>query len=222
MSTIKRPTFKSHYDNYIGGKFVAPVQGKYFDNISPLDGKVFTKAAHSTKEDLDLAVDAAAKAFETWSKTSATERSIILNKIADRMEENLEYIAAVETVDNGKAVRETLNAHIPLATDHFRHFASVLRAADGCPSELDANPVALIVNERIGVAARMMPWTLPTLMSVSSLAPAFAAGCSVVLTPAVSTPSSILLLMALTGDPTPAGVVPAVNGIGSEPGRSLV
>lgn len=222
MSTIKRPTFKSHYDNYIGGKFVAPVQGKYFDNISPLDGKVFTKAAHSTKEDLDLAVDAAAKAFETWSKTSATERSIILNKIADRMEENLEYIAAVETVDNGKAVRETLNADIPLAIDHFRYFASVIRAEEGSLSELDANTVSLIVNEPIGVVAQIIPWNFPILMAVWKLAPALAAGCSVVLKPAESTPTSILVLMELIGDLIPAGVVNVVNGFGSELGRALV
>lgn len=222
MSTIKRPTFKSHYDNYIGGKFVAPVQGKYFDNISPLDGKAFTKAAHSTKEDLDLAVDAAAKAFETWSKTSATERSIILNKIADRMEENLEYIAAVETVDNGKAVRETLNADIPLAIDHFRYFASVIRAEEGSLSELDANTVSLIVNEPIGVVAQIIPWNFPILMAVWKLAPALAAGCSVVLKPAESTPTSILVLMELIGDLIPAGVVNVVNGFGSELGRALV
>lgn len=222
MSAIKRPTFKSHYDNYIGGKFVPPVQGKYFDNISPLDGKAFTKAAHSTKEDLDLAVDAAAKAFETWSKTSATERSIILNKIADRMEENLEYIAAVETTDNGKAVRETLNADIPLAIDHFRYFAGVIRAEEGSLSELDATTVSLIVNEPIGVVAQIIPWNFPILMAVWKLAPALAAGCSVVLKPAESTPTSILVLMELIGDLIPAGVINVVNGFGSELGRALV
>lgn len=222
MSAIKRPTFKSHYDNYIGGKFVPPVQGKYFDNISPLDGKAFTKAAHSTKEDLDLAVDAAAKAFETWSKTSATERSIILNKIADRIEENLEYIAAVETTDNGKAVRETLNADIPLAIDHFRYFAGVIRAEEGSLSELDATTVSLIVNEPIGVVAQIIPWNFPILMAVWKLAPALAAGCSVVLKPAESTPTSILVLMELIGDLIPAGVINVVNGFGSELGRALV
>jgi aldehyde dehydrogenase len=222
MSAIKRPSFKEHYDNYIGGKFVAPVQGKYFDNISPLDGKAFTKAAHSTKEDLDLAVDAAAKAFETWSKTSATERSIILNKIADRMEENLEYISAVETIDNGKAVRETLNADIPLAIDHFRYFAGVIRAEEGSLSELDANTVSLIVNEPIGVVAQIIPWNFPILMAVWKLAPALAAGCTVVLKPAESTPTSILVLMELIGDLIPDGVINVVNGFGSELGRALV
>lgn len=222
MSTIKRPTFKERYDNYIGGKFVAPVLGKYFDNISPVDGKAFTKVAHSTKEDLDLAVDAAAKAFETWSKTSATERSIILNKIADRIEENLEYIAAVETIDNGKAVRETLNADIPLAIDHFRYFAGVIRAEEGSLSELDANTVSLIVHEPIGVVAQIIPWNFPILMAVWKLAPALAAGCSVVLKPAESTPTSILVLMEVIGDLIPDGVINIVNGFGSELGRALV
>ena len=222
MSTIKRPTFKERYDNYIGGKFVPPVQGKYFDNISPLDGKVFTQAAHSTKEDLELAVNAAEKAFQTWGKTSATERSIILNKIADRIEQNLEYIAAVETVDNGKAVRETLNADIPLAIDHFRYFAGVIRAEEGSLSELDANTVSLIVHEPIGVIAQIIPWNFPILMAVWKLAPALAAGNTVVLKPAESTPISIMVLMELIGDLIPDGVVNVVNGFGAELGRALV
>ncbi|WP_160069307.1 aldehyde dehydrogenase family protein [Sphingobacterium bovisgrunnientis] len=222
MGTIQRPTFKERYDNYIGGKFVAPVQGKYFDNISPLDGKVFTQAAHSTKEDLELAVDAAEKAFQTWGKTSATERSIILNKIADRIEQNLEYIAAVETVDNGKAVRETLNADLPLAIDHFRYFAGVIRAEEGSLSELDANTVSLIVHEPIGVIAQIIPWNFPLLMAVWKLAPALAGGNTVVLKPAESTPTSIMVLMEVIGDLIPPGVVNIVNGFGSELGRALV
>lgn len=133
---LQRPDFKPKYGNYIGGKFVEPVLGKYFDVISPIDGKVFTQVAHSTKEDLELAVDAADKAFQTWKNTSATERSIMLNKIADRIEQNLQYIATVETVDNGKAVRETLAADIPLAIDHFRYFASVIRSEEGSLNEL--------------------------------------------------------------------------------------
>ncbi|MGJ1287154.1 aldehyde dehydrogenase family protein [Sphingobacterium spiritivorum] len=222
MSVIERPAFKERYDNYINGKFTAPVQGKYFDVISPLDGKVFTQAAHSTKDDLELAVDAAAKAFESWGKTSSTERSIILNKIADRIEENLNYIAAVETVDNGKAVRETLNADIPLAIDHFRYFAGVIRAEEGSLSELDANTVSLIVHEPIGVVAQIIPWNFPILMAVWKLAPALAAGNCVVLKPAESTPISILVLLELIGDLLPAGVVNIVNGFGSELGRALV
>lgn len=222
MSIIERPPFKERYDNYINGKFTAPVQGKYFDVISPLDGKVFTQAAHSTKDDLELAVNAAAKAFESWGKTSSTERSIILNKIADRIEENLNYIAAVETVDNGKAVRETLNADIPLAIDHFRYFAGVIRAEEGSLSELDANTVSLIVHEPIGVVAQIIPWNFPILMAVWKLAPALAAGNCVVLKPAESTPISILVLLELIGDLLPAGVVNIVNGFGSELGRALV
>lgn len=223
MSTvIARPDFKDHYDNFINGKWTAPVQGKYFDNISPVDGKPFTKAAHSTKEDIALAVDAAAEAFKTWSKTSATERSIILNKIADRLEANLELLAAVETVDNGKAVRETLAADIPLAIDHFRYFAGVIRAEEGSLTELDEYTVSLIVHEPIGVVAQIIPWNFPILMAVWKLAPALAAGCTVVLKPAESTPVSILVLMELIEDLLPAGVVNIVNGFGAELGKTLV
>ena len=223
MSTlIQLPELKKQYDNYINGKYVAPTQGKYFDVITPLTGEVFAQAAHSTKEDLDLAVDAAHKAFETWSKTSAAQRSIILNKIADRMEENLEKIAAVETYDNGKAVRETLNADIPLAIDHFRYFASVIRAEEGSLTELDAMTVSLIVNEPIGVVAQIIPWNFPILMAVWKLAPALAAGCTVVLKPAESTPISILYLIELIGDLLPEGIINIVNGFGSELGRPLV
>lgn len=220
--SINRPQFKEKYDNYINGKWTAPVQGKYFDNISPIDGKVFTKAAHSTAEDINLAVDAASEAFKTWGKTSATERSIILNKIADRIEANLEYIAAVETIDNGKAIRETLNADIPLAIDHFRYFAGVIRAEEGSHTELDQDTVSLIVHEPIGVVAQIIPWNFPILMAVWKLAPALAAGCTVVLKPAESTPTSILVLMELIEDLVPAGVINIVNGFGAELGRTLV
>ena len=218
----KWPEFKSQYENYIYGKWTAPVQGKYFDNISPINGKVFTKVAHSTKEDLELAVNAADKAFKTWGKTSATERSIILNKIADRMEQNLDYLATVETIDNGKAVRETLNADIPLGIDHFRYFAGVIRAEEGSHVELDEHTVSLIVHEPIGVVAQIIPWNFPLLMAIWKLAPALAAGNCVVLKPAESTPTSILVLMELIGDLLPAGVVNVVNGFGAELGRSLV
>lgn len=223
MSTvIARPEFKDHYDNFINGKWTAPVQGKYFDNISPIDGKPFTKAAHSTKEDIALAVDAASEAFKTWSKTSATERSIILNKIADRLEANLELLAATETIDNGKAVRETLAADIPLAIDHFRYFAGVIRAEEGSLTELDEYTVSLIVHEPIGVVAQIIPWNFPILMAVWKLAPALAAGCTVVLKPAESTPVSILVLMELIEDLVPAGVINIVNGFGAELGKTLV
>ena len=219
---VKRPEFKTHYDNYIGGKFTPPVNGKYFDNISPIDGKVYTKAAHSSKEDLELAVDAAHEAFKTWSKTSATERSNILNKIAQRMEDNLEYLATVETIDNGKAIRETLNADIPLGIDHFRYFAGVIRAEEGSVVELDNQTVSMIVHEPIGVVAQIIPWNFPLLMAIWKLAPALAAGNCVVLKPAESTPTSILILIELIGDLLPPGVVNIVNGFGAELGRHLV
>lgn len=219
---IQRPNFKEKYNNYIGGNFVPPASGNYFDVYSPIDGKVFTKAAHSNKEDLTLAVDAASEAFKTWSTTSATHRSNLLNKIAQVMEDNLEYLAAVETVDNGKAVRETLAADLPLAIDHFRYFASVIRAEEGSLSELDSNTVSLIVNEPLGVIAQIIPWNFPILMAVWKLAPAIAAGNCVVLKPAENTPISIIVLMELIGDILPAGVINVVNGFGAELGRALV
>lgn len=219
---IERPNFKSRYDNYIGGKFVPPVNGKYFDVISPIDGKVFTQAAHSSKEDLTIAVDAAAEAFKTWSKMSATNRSNLLFKIAQVIEDNLPLIAAAETVDNGKAIRETMAADIPLAIDHFRYFASVIRAEEGSVNELDEHTVSLIVHEPIGVVAQIIPWNFPILMAVWKLAPALAAGNCVVLKPAENTPISIMVLMEIIGDLVPAGVINIVNGFGSELGRHLV
>jgi aldehyde dehydrogenase len=222
MSLVERPTFKAQYDNFIDGKWVAPASGKYFDVISPVDGKVFTKAAHSNKQDLELAVNAAEKAFATWKDSSPTQRSIILNKIADRIEENLQYLAAVETIDNGKAVRETINADLPLAVDHFRYFAGVIRAEEGSINELDKDTVSIIVHEPIGVVAQIIPWNFPILMAVWKLAPALAAGNAVVLKPAESTPISILVLIDLIQDLLPAGVINVVNGFGSELGRALV
>lgn len=223
MSDIaQRPEFKAKYDNYIGGKFVAPVNGAYFDVVSPIDGKVFTQAAHSTKEDLEIAVNAADEAFKTWGKTSSTERSNLLNKIAQVIEDNLEYIATVETIDNGKAIRETLAADIPLAIDHFRYFASVIRAEESSITELDSQTVSIALSEPLGVVAQIIPWNFPILMAVWKLAPALAAGNTVVLKPAESTPISILVLMELIGDILPPGVVNIVNGFGAELGRALV
>ncbi len=219
---IQRPNFKDKYDNYIGGKFVAPTSGNYFDVVSPVDGKVFTKAAHSTKEDIELAVNAAHIAFQKWSKVSTTDRSNLLIKIAQVMEDNLAYLAAAETVDNGKAVRETLAADLPLAIDHFRYFAGVIRAEEGSVSELDETTVSLIVHEPLGVIAQIIPWNFPILMAVWKLAPALAAGNCVVLKPAENTPISIMILMELIGDILPAGVVNVVNGFGAELGRALV
>ena len=221
-TTTKRPDFKAKYDNYINGKFVAPANGNYFDVTSPIDGKVFTQAAHSTKEDLEIAVDAAHEAFKSWGKTSATERSILLNKIADVIENNLNYIAAVETVDNGKPIRETIAADIPLAIDHFRYFASVIRAEESSITELDSQTVSIALSEPLGVVAQIIPWNFPILMAVWKLAPALAAGNTVVLKPAESTPISILVLIELIGDLLPPGVVNIVNGFGAELGRALV
>lgn len=219
---LKRPEFKEKYDNYIGGKFVPPVNGQYFDTISPIDGKVFTKVAKSSKEDLVLAVDAAHEAFQTWGKTSVTERSILLNKIAQVIEDNLEYMAAVETVDNGKAVRETLAADMPLAIDHFRYFAGVIRAEESSIAELDSNTVSIALSEPLGVIAQIIPWNFPILMAVWKLAPALAAGNTVVLKPAESTPVSILVMMELIEGILPPGVINIVNGFGAELGRALV
>jgi len=221
-NTVKRPDFKAKYDNYIGGKFTAPIKGNYFDVVSPIDGKVFTQAAHSTKEDIELAVDKAYEAFQTWEKTSATERSNLLNKIAQKIEDNLEYLAAVETVDNGKPIRETLAADMPLVIDHFRYFASVIRAEESSIAELDSNTVSIALSEPLGVIAQIIPWNFPILMAVWKLAPALAAGNTVVLKPAESTPISILVLMELIGDILPPGVINIVNGFGAELGRHLV
>nr|WP_314896821.1 aldehyde dehydrogenase family protein [uncultured Flavobacterium sp.] len=219
---VKRPQFKATYDNYIGGKFVAPIGGQYFDVVSPIDGKVFTRAAHSTKVDIDLAVDKAHEAFQTWGKTSVAERSLLLNKIAQVIEDNLEYIATVETIDNGKAIRETLAADIPLAIDHFRYFAGVIRAEESSIAELDSQTVSIALSEPLGVIAQIIPWNFPILMAVWKLAPALAAGNTVVLKPAESTPISILVLMELIGDILPPGVINIVNGFGAELGRTLV
>ena len=215
---IQRPQLKEKYDNFINGKWTPPSTGQYFEVVSPVDGKLLAKAAHSAKLDVEMAVDAASAAFKSWSETSATERSIILNKIADRIEANLEYIAAVETLDNGKAVRETLAADIPLAIDHFRYFASVIRAEEGSITELDKDTVSIIVHEPLRVIAQIIPWNFPILMATWKLAPALAAGNCVVLKPAESTPISIMVLMELI----PAGVINIINGFGSELGRTLV
>ena len=214
--------FKSQYENFIGGQWVAPIKGEYFDNLSPVDGKVFTKIPRSSAEDIELALDAAHKAKEQWGKASPTTRSNTLLKIADRLEANLELLAVAETWDNGKPVRETLAADIPLAIDHFRYFASVIRAEEGSHNELDKDTVSLIVHEPLGVIAQIIPWNFPILMAVWKLAPALAAGNCVVLKPAESTPISIMILMELIGDLLPAGVINVVNGFGAELGRALV
>ncbi len=216
-----RPTFKEKYDNYIGGKFVPPVDGEYFGANSPIDGKDFAKVARSNEKDINLALDAAHEAAPSWNNTSATERAIILNKIADRIEENLEYLARVETVDNGKAVRETLNADLPLAVDHFRYFAGVIRAEEGSIAELDAHTVSVQIPEPLGVVGQIIPWNFPILMATWKIAPALAAGNCTVVKPAEQTPVSIMVLMEIIGDLIPPGVLNVVNGFGPEAGKPL-
>ena len=213
--------FKSQYDNFIGGKFVPPVKGDYFDVVTPVTGKPYTRAARSIAADIELALDAAHAAFETWSKTSPTERSNILLKIADRLEANLELLAYVETVDNGKPIRETLNADIPLAVDHFRYFAGCIRSQEGALSEVDGDTVAYHFQEPLGVVGQIIPWNFPILMAAWKLAPALATGNCVVLKPAESTPIGILVVAELIADLLPAGVLNIVNGYGREAGMPL-
>ncbi|ANU20435.1 aldehyde dehydrogenase [Planococcus plakortidis] len=213
--------FKEQYDNYINGKWQAPKNGQYFENLSPVNGKVFTKVARSSAEDVEAALDAAHAAKEAWGKTSTTERGNILLKIADRMEENLEMLAVAETWDNGKAVRETLNADLPLAIDHFRYFAGAIRAQEGGISQIDNDTVAYHFHEPLGVVGQIIPWNFPLLMAVWKLAPALAAGNCIVLKPAEQTPVSILVWAELVGDLLPPGVVNIVNGFGIETGKPL-
>ena len=213
--------FKSQYENFIGGQWVAPVKGEYFENISPVDGKVFTKIPRSSVEDIDLALDAAHKAKAQWNKASPTTRSNLLLKIADRLEANLEMLAVAETWDNGKPVRETLAADIPLAIDHFRYFAGCIRAQEGGISEIDEDTIAYHFHEPLGVVGQIIPWNFPILMAAWKLAPALAAGNCIVLKPAEQTPVSILVLVELIQDLLPAGVLNIVNGYGVEVGRPL-
>ncbi len=213
--------FKPKYDNYIGGKWVAPANGTYFENISPVTGKAFCKIARSTEKDINLALDAAHAAKDAWGKTSTTARAIILNKIADVMEANLETIAIAETIDNGKPLRETTYADIPLAIDHFRYFAGCIRAQEGTSSEIDHETVAYHFHEPLGVVGQIIPWNFPILMAVWKLAPALAAGNCIVLKPAEQTPASIMVLMELIGHLLPPGVLNIVNGFGLEAGKPL-
>ena len=213
--------YRTRYDHWIGGEYVAPSSGRYFENPSPVTGRTFTEVARGDADDIERALDAAHGAARTWGRTSATERAVILNKIADRMEENLERIAVAETWENGKPVRETLAADIPLAVDHFRYFAGVLRAQEGSISQLDENTVAYHFQEPLGVVGQIIPWNFPILMATWKLAPALAAGNCVVLKPAEQTPASILFLFEIIGDLLPAGVVNIVNGFGIEAGAPL-
>ncbi|MCX6408385.1 MAG: aldehyde dehydrogenase family protein [Propionibacteriales bacterium] len=214
-------SYKPRYDHWIGGEYVAPSSGQYFENVSPVNGKVFTEIARGNADDIEKALDAAHAAAPAWGKTSVAERANILNKIADRIEQNLEMLAVGETWDNGKPVRETMAADLPLAVDHFRYFAGAIRAQEGHLSQIDDDTVAYHFHEPLGVVGQIIPWNFPLLMAVWKLAPALAAGNAVVLKPAEQTPASIMLLMELVADLLPAGVVNVVNGFGAEAGAPL-
>ncbi|MCG9723472.1 aldehyde dehydrogenase family protein [Shewanella sp. Isolate7] len=220
-STDAIVSFNSRYDNFIGGEWVAPVGGEYFDNRSPVDGQIFCQVARSDERDIELALDAAHAAKEAWGKTSVTERANLLLRIADRVEQNLESLAVAETWENGKAVRETLNADLPLFVDHFRYFAGCIRAQEGSAADIDSNTVSYHFPEPLGVVGQIIPWNFPLLMAAWKIAPALAAGNCIVLKPAEQTPVSILVMVELIQDLLPAGVLNIVNGFGTEAGQAL-
>ena len=217
----KQVLIRERYHNFIGGQWVAPVEGRYFDNPSPVTGKKLCEVPRSSAADIELALDAAHKAKDAWGKTSAAERAKVLNRIADTLEQKLELVAMIETLDNGKPIRETTLADLPLAVDHFRYFAGVIRAQEGSLSEIDNDTVAYHFREPLGVVGQIIPWNFPLLMATWKLAPALAAGNCVVLKPAEQTPLSILVLMELLGDIVPPGVINVVNGFGLEAGKPL-
>ena len=216
-----KPSYKAQYENFIGGEWVAPKSGEYFDNISPVDGDVLTKIPRSNEEDVELAVAAAKEGFKSFKHTSVIERSTMLNKIADAIEGNIEALALAETLDNGKTIRETLNADLPLVIDHFRYFASVIRGESGSISDLDENTISQEIYEPLGVVAQIIPWNFPLLMAAWKIAPALAAGNCVVLKPASATPKSIILMMETIQDILPKGVVNVINGSGGKIGKYL-
>src|SRR5690349_14258802 len=213
--------FKARYGNFIGGKWVAPINGKYFENITPVTGRPFCEIPRSDKDDVEAALDAAHAAKKAWGRTSPAARANILNKIADRMEQNLDLLAHAETWDNGKPLRETRAADIPLAIDHFRYFAGCIRAQEGSLGEIDHDTVAYQFHRPLGVVGQIIPWNFPLLMAAWKMAPALAAGNCVVLKPAEQTPASILLWAELVGDLLPPGVLNIVNGFGLEAGKPL-
>ncbi|WP_055588697.1 acetaldehyde dehydrogenase ExaC [Streptacidiphilus griseoplanus] len=214
-------TYQSRYGNWIGGEWVPPVRGRYFENPTPVTGRTFCEVPRSGAEDIELALDAAHAAAPAWGRTSPAERALVLHRIADRIADNLEMLAVAESWENGKPVRETLAADLPLAVDHFRYFAGAIRAQEGGLSQLDDDTVAYHFHEPLGVVGQIIPWNFPLLMAVWKLAPALAAGNAVVLKPAEQTPASILLLMELIADLLPPGVVNVVNGFGVEAGKPL-
>jgi aldehyde dehydrogenase len=217
----KHVAIRPKYDNFIGGKWVAPVRGQYFDNISPITGHKFCEVARSTAEDVELALDAAHKAREAWGRTPPAERAKLLNKIADVMEQRLGLLALAESIDNGKPIRETTAADLPLAIDHFRYFAACIRAQEGTLAELDPDTVAYHYHEPLGVVGQIIPWNFPLLMAAWKVAPALAAGNCIVLKPAEQTPMGIMVLIELIADILPPGVLNVVNGFGVEAGKPL-
>ena len=219
--SYSKPKFKEKYGNFINGKFVAPVDGEYFDNTSPVDNSLIAKYPRSKQADVENAVAAANAAKEAWGNTSAAARAALLNKVADIIEANLEEFALVETCDNGKPIRETLNADVPLSVDHWRYFAAVIRAEEGSATELDENTLSMNIKEPLGVVAQIIPWNFPLLMLSWKLPPALAAGNCVVLKPAEQTPSSATLLMEKIAEVFPPGVVNVVHGFGPEAGKPL-
>ncbi|QIG93075.1 MULTISPECIES: aldehyde dehydrogenase [unclassified Bradyrhizobium] len=221
MQSVLKAPFAKRYGNFIGGEWREPRSGKYFENISPMTGLPVCEIARSDASDIEAALDAAHAAKEAWGRTSVAERSLILNRIADRMEANLEKLATAETWDNGKPIRETMAADMPLAIDHFRYFASAIRGQEGSISEIDHDTVAYHFHEPLGVVGQIIPWNFPILMAVWKLAPALAAGNCVVLKPAEQTPASILVLLELIADLLPKGVLNVVNGFGLEAGKPL-
>ncbi|MBU3014177.1 aldehyde dehydrogenase [Poseidonibacter lekithochrous] len=216
-----KPQYQEQFENFIGGEWVAPLSGEYFDNLSPVDGEVLTRIPRSNEADVDAAVAAGLEAFQTFKHSSVIERSTMLNKVADAIEANLEAIAIAETLDNGKAVRETLAADVPLVVDHFRYFASVIRGESGDVSDLDENTISQEIHEPLGVVAQIIPWNFPLLMAAWKIAPALAAGNTVVLKPASATPMSILILMETIKDVLPKGLVNVINGAGGKIGKHL-
>src|SRR5438445_746916 len=220
VTTTENP-FAERYDNFIGGKWAAPRAGKYFDNISPVTGQMVCKIARSDAQDIEAALDAAHAAKDAWGRTSVAERANVLNRIADRMEANLELLAVAETWDNGKPIRETRAADLPLAIDHFRYFAGVVRAQEGSIGEIDDDTIAYHFHEPLGVVGQIIPWNFPLLMACWKLAPALAAGNCVVLKPAEQTPASIMVWAEIVGDLLPPGVLNIVNGFGLEAGKQL-
>jgi len=221
FATIRKDGVRARYDNFIGGRWVAPIQGKYFTDHSPINGALLAEFARSTAADVETALDAAHAAKDEWANTSAAGRAAVLNLIADRMEENLELLATVETLDNGKPIRETRNADVPLSIDHFRYFASCIRAEEGSAGELDKDTVAYHFKEPMGVVGQIIPWNFPLLMAAWKIAPAIAAGNCTVIKPASNTPLSLMTMMDLIKDIVPAGVINVVTGPGGEIGKAL-